>query len=165
VSHALPMNKRALLDTIIAALKAEFDTLTNAARDARQSATDEESRAEDKHDTRAIEASYLADGQERAALELAEALKIYRTLEPRSFADGEPVALAALVELEIGRQHELYFLGPSRGGLIISQDGHEVLVITPASPIGKKLLGRRAGDAIKFDGPRLPREGKIVAVQ
>jgi transcription elongation GreA/GreB family factor len=159
------MDERALLDSIIAALAAELDTLASAAKDARQSATDDESRAEDKHDTRAIEASYLADGQERAALELAEALTAYRALVARPFGPGEPVALTALVELEVGRQRELYFIGPSRGGLVVVQDGRDVLVITPQSPIGRKLLGRGTGDAVKFDGPRPPRDGRIVRVE
>lgn len=159
------MDKRALLDAILATLAAELETLASAAREARQSATDEESRSEDKHDTRAIEASYLADGQERAALELAEALTVYRTLVVRSFGPAEPVALSALVELEVGRQRELYFLGPSRGGLVVPSDGREVLVITPASPIGRKLLGRHMGDVINFDGPRAPREGRIVRIE
>lgn len=159
------MNKSALLDAIVAALSAELDTLTSAAKDARQSATDDESRAEDKHDTRAIEASYLADGQERAALELAGALTAYRALAVRRFDHAEPIALAALVELELAAQRELYFVGPSRGGLVVRHDGREVLVITPQSPIGRKLLGRRTGDVITFDGPRLPREGRIVSVE
>jgi transcription elongation GreA/GreB family factor len=159
------MNKRAFLDEIIAMVAAELETLTSAARDARQAATDDESRAEDKHDTRAIEASYLADGQERAALELAEALTAYRSLVVRPFGPEEPVALSALVELEVGRQREFYFVGPSRGGLIMQHDGHEVLVITPQSPIGRKLLGRREGDVIKFDSPRTPRDGRILRVE
>jgi transcription elongation GreA/GreB family factor len=159
------MDKPVLLNAIVAALATELETLAAAARDARESATDDESRAEDKHDTRAIEASYLADGQERAALELAEALKAYRALEPRAFAAGEPVALTAVIELAIGRQREHYFLGPSRGGLVVTVDGRDVLVITPQSPIGRKLLGRRAGDVVTFDGPRPPREGRIVSVE
>jgi len=159
------MDKRALLDAIIAGLVGELENLTNAARDARQAATDDESRAEDKHDTRAIEASYLADGQERAALEVQEALTAFRALEPRGFGAGEPIALTALVELQAGRQRELYFLGPRHGGMIVQHDGREVLVITPQSPIGRKLLGRRAGDAIQFDGMRPPRASTITRVE
>lgn len=159
------MNKQAVLDQIITVLAAELDTLASAAKDARHAATDDESRSEDKHDTRAIEASYLADGQERAALEAKEALAAYRTLAVRAFGPDEPVALSALLELEVGRQRELYFVGPSRGGLLVQHDGREVLVITPQSPIGRKLLGRRLGDVIKFEGPRAPHDGRILAVE
>lgn len=158
------MDKRALLDAIVAVLLAELDTLSNAARDARQAATDDESRSEDKHDTRAIEASYLADGQERAALEVQEALTAFRALELRAVGSGEPIALSALVELQIGRQRERYFLGPRHGGMIVQHGGHEILVITPQSPIGRKLLGRHAGDTIQFDGTRPPRTATIVSV-
>jgi transcription elongation GreA/GreB family factor len=158
------MDKRALLDAIVAALAAELETLTAAARDARAYATDEQSRAEDKHDTRAIEASYLADGQGRVALEVQEALTAFRALELRAFGEGEPIAMAALVELEVGRQRELYFLGPRSGGLEVKFEGREVFVITPQSPIGRKLLGKRVGDAVAFEGPRAGRPARIVAV-
>ena len=47
----------------------------------------------------------------------------------------------------------------------VVHEGREVLVITPQSPNGRKLLGRRAGEAIAFDGVRPPREGKIVRVE
>ncbi len=159
------MDKRALLDAILAALAGELDTLAAAAKDARSYATDDESRAEDKHDTRAIEASYLADGQGRAALEVQEALDVYRTLEPRAFSPGEPIALAAFVELAIDQRRELYFLGPRRGGLIVTHDGREVLVITPQSPMGRKLLGRTMGDTIQLDNLRPPRPARILRVQ
>lgn len=159
------MNKPALRDAVIAVLTAELDTLHQAAKEARAYATDEESRAEDKHDTRAIEASYLADGQERAALEASQALEAFRNLAVRPFNPGEPIAVGALVELEISGQRERYLMGPSRGGLVVTLEETEVLVITPQSPIGRKLLGRREGDSVMMDAVRPAREARIVSVQ
>lgn len=159
------MHKRAILDEIVAALATELETLASAARDARQAATDDESRAEDKHDTRAIEASYLADGQERAALEAQEALTAYRTLAVRSFAPGEPIALTALVTLDEGAASEFYFIGRSRGGLAVKLGDREVLVITPQSPIGRKLLGRVTGDVITLENGRPRRDVRITQVE
>ncbi len=43
-----------------------------------------------------------------------------------------------------------YFLGPCAGGTSVEVDGDEVLVITPASPLGRDLMGKRAGDRISL---------------
>lgn len=161
------MDKQTILDAIIAALTSELENLSNAAREARDYATDEESRAEDRHDTRAIEASYLADGQERAALETSEALAAYRNLNVRRFAAGEPIALTALVELEPseGGSRELYFLGPSRGGLTVTLDDREILVITPQSPIGRRLVGRSVSEVVAINTGPKPAHARITAVE
>lgn len=56
------MDKRALIKKIVAQLEAELALLTKAARSAHAEATHESSKAENKYDTRGLEASYLARG-------------------------------------------------------------------------------------------------------
>ena len=63
--------KDRLLDAIRAELRARFDRLTRAAKDAHAAATDPGSKAESKYDTRSLEASYLAAGQARQLEDLA----------------------------------------------------------------------------------------------
>lgn len=41
-----------------------------------------------------------------------------------------------------------YFLGPCAVGTSVEVDGDEILVITPASPLRRKLMGNRVGDTI-----------------
>jgi hypothetical protein len=41
-----------------------------------------------------------------------------------------------------------YFLGPAAGGLEIAVGTTEVIVITPASPLVKKLIGVRLGSTV-----------------
>lgn len=48
--------------------------------------------------------------------------------------------------METTGERTLYFLGPKAGGTEIVHDGREILVITPHSPLGGQLAGRRAGD-------------------
>ena len=147
--HAHAMTKRELLDRIVARLEAELALLTRAALATHAEATDEENKSEDKYDTRGLEASYLAHGQSKAAEEVAQALAQFQALVPRDFTRNEPIGLGALVTLEnIGS----YFFGPRAGGTEIKgDDGLPVLVITPQSPLGRQLLGRKQGDLVAIE--------------
>lgn len=149
------MNKRELLDRIVARLQAELQLLTTAALATHAEATDEENKAEDKYDTRGLEASYLAHGQSKAADEAALALNQFQALVLRDFTTGESIGLGALVVLDNSAR---YLMGPRAGGTEIDYNGTSVLVITPQSPLGRRLLGRKQGDTVELDlgGKRIP---------
>lgn len=139
------MKKNTLLKKIIAALKDNLDVLDKAAQSSRAEATHESSKAESKYDTRGLEAGYLASGQARQAREILESIKVYETLPLRDFAPDEPVNLTALVRLEVDGHAGFYFVGPKNGGLEIQHAGEEILLITPQSPLGENLLGKKTG--------------------
>jgi hypothetical protein len=138
------LDKRALVDLIIAHLTAELGRFANAARSAQAEATNEQSKAENKYDTRGLEASYLAHGQSRQARETEVARQQLANLPLRDFGAEDAVDLGALVELD----GTLYFIGPSAGGTEVMHEGREVLVITPQSPLGQELIGKRRGDRV-----------------
>lgn len=157
------MNKRELLDRFIARLQSELDFLTGAARATHAESTDEHNKAENKYDTRGLEASYLAHGQSKAAEELAQALAQFRALVPRDFAPGDPISLGALVTLASGPS---YFFGPRAGGTEVKgDDGRAVMVVTPQSPLGRQLLGRREGDAVTLEAGGRKTTTRIAAVK
>jgi hypothetical protein len=145
-----PLNKPALIQKIIEALAAEIEAYSRSARTARDEATNEQSKAENKYDTRGLEASYLARGQSRQAMETAEALQQYQEFQPKEFSAKTPIAVGALVELESSTDRSLYFIGPCAGGTEVQQEGREIFVITPQSPLGQELCG-------KLQGARLPK--------
>ena len=64
------MNKKAIVDHLLADLDREIQVLLAAARTTREGATHEENRPENEQDTRAIEAGYLANGQAARVHEL-----------------------------------------------------------------------------------------------
>jgi transcription elongation GreA/GreB family factor len=49
------------------------------------------------------------------------------------------------VELESDGVRPVYFIGPRNGGLEVSYHRREITVITPQSPLGQNLMGKRAG--------------------
>lgn len=158
------MPKRALLEQLIAHLSAEVEAMTKAALATHAEATDDENKAEDKYDTRGLEASYLAHGQSKAAEEAALALAQFRALAPRDFSATDPIGLGALVVLENKGSRSHYFIGPRAGGTEIEVDGQTVMVVTPQSPLGRQLLGRRQGESLMLDVGGRRAENLIASV-
>ena len=144
------MSKEALRAAVLSALEAELARQTHAALDARDESISEESRAENKYDTHAQEAAYLAEGQARIATELAAALAAWRALQFPA-AGHDRAQLGSLVTLDHGKRQDHLLLGPTNGGLTIPAPADaslEITVVTPSSPIGRALLGRAVGDVL-----------------
>jgi transcription elongation GreA/GreB family factor len=138
------MDKTQLLKQIVASLSESLRILENAALASHAEATHESSKAENKYDTRGLEAAYLASGQARQAKDIQGSIKLYQSLAVRNFAPGEAIDLTALVELDFDGTRSAYFVGPKNGGLEISFRGKDITVITPQSPLGQNLVGKKA---------------------
>jgi len=159
------VDKHAVIEKIVARLTEELALYTKAARTAFAEATDEQSRAENKYDTRGLEASYLARGQARQVAELEQTINQFRALPVREFAPGAPMEVGALVELVADRERSFFLLGPRAGGTEVEHDGHEITVITPQSPLGGQLLGHKAGDRLTLDLGGARRELRVASVR
>lgn len=159
------MSKETIIQKIISVLSADLTVLTSASRAAHAAATHSECLPDNKYDTTALEASYIAQGQANRAQEIRVALEYYRTLTLHAFDDDTPIRLTALVTLEGGEGTERrIFLGPQAGGMKIDDGGGEVVVITPVSPLGRSLLGLRCGDEVKAGEGAAALSYAIVAV-
>ena len=146
------MNKSSLRDQILLRLRAELELQSRAAETSRDEAISEESQPENKWDTHSQEAAYLAEGQARLVREIRESITLYQTLALPEFTNSDAVALGALVELDVRGGRAGYFIGPRAGGTEFEIDGRNVLVITPQSPLGRELVGRRVGDPVRLPG-------------
>jgi transcription elongation GreA/GreB family factor len=144
------MNKRALITKIVDRLTEELEVYFRAARASRTEATDEQNKAENKYDTRGLEASYLARGQCRQAAEIQDAIAEFEKLDARQFGAGEAIDVGAFVELESDGKTAAYFVGPRSGGTEVLHNRREVLVITAQSPLGAQLMGRKQGDVMEL---------------
>jgi len=150
-AQSFRMNKRVLIRKIIARLTEELEVYFRAAQASRAEATHEQSRAENKYDTRGLEASYLARGQSKQAAEIQAAIAAFEKLDTRKFGAGDPIDVGAFVELEFDGEKTAYFIGPRAGGTEVLHDKRGVLVITAQSPLGEQLLGRKQGDILKLN--------------
>lgn len=146
------VNKSALREAILDKLRLELEQQTAAANLARDEAISEESRPENQYDMHSQEAAYLAEGQARLAQEIGQNIDHYASLPLPTFDENAVIALGAVIELSGPKGAAWYFLGPRAGGLEVEADGRRFLVITPQSPLGRDLLGKRIGDAVHLPG-------------
>ena len=158
------LNKRILIKKIIATLAAELEVYFKAAHAARAEATHEQSRAESKYDTRGLEASYLARGQSKQAAEIESSIAAFEKLETRTLKQGEPIDVGAFVLLGNKSGQNAYFIGPKAGGTEVIHENRELLVITPQSPLGSQLLGKKQGDKLQLSIAGVRSEYDVVQV-
>ncbi len=158
------VDKTQIVARICEELRKQLEVLNAAARSARDGATHDESRTEDKYDTRGLEASYLAGAQAGRAEELKRLLHVYEHLVLKPHLRGQPARAASLLTLEHEGDHGLYFLAPEGRPLTIQIGARSVQVITPASPLGDAVLGKRLGDSVELESRAGVREYAIVAI-
>jgi transcription elongation GreA/GreB family factor len=158
------LDKQRLLDHIVLRLNEELQNLVQAAKAAHEAATHDESKAEDAHDTRGLEASYLAGAQAARAGEIQRLISVFKQLPIRSFDPDEAVAIGALIELETSGKRSLHLLAPMGGGISVQVGDKTVQIITPQAPLGDALVGREAGDEVEIEAQGRTREYTILKI-
>lgn len=145
------MDKSILVEQLLAKLRrsarvaeAESDA---AAIEARDGATPGE-RVETSQT--ALEFSRMARAQARRAQEIRAAIDALLGFRPKPLTGRARVELGALVEVEDEEGHgQTLFLAPAGAGEELTGpggDGH-FIVVTPQSPIGSAVLGKREGES------------------
>jgi hypothetical protein len=142
------MDKQKIVQAILDRLTVNFETHHTTSKMTRAASNDAETKSEGKYDTRSTEENYLADGLAKKAIGAAQAAKAFKDLPFEGFSSTQPINLGALVELSFDGERAWFFLGPAAGGLEIECAGEPVTVITPGSPLGNQILGKRVGDLI-----------------
>ena len=139
--------------------------LLQAASAAHAAATHEENVPDSKYETLSVEASYIAQGQANRAQEISLAIDRFRSLELKNFTADSSIRLGALVLLEDGdSQQRLILLAPAAGGLKLKHAGTEIMLISPESPLGRELLGKKCGDDFELTMAGALREYEILAL-
>lgn len=130
-----------------------------AAEEARDGASPDEKRADARV---ALEFSNLAHAQGRRASSALDELSAIQAFRPG--ATGSRIAVGAILEIEDGDEGRTLFLAPAGAGIELTMpdgDGF-VTVVTPASPLGKAVIGRRVGDTVEVVVKGEPREWTVT---
>jgi transcription elongation GreA/GreB family factor len=161
------MNKQDLIAQLAAQLsasaRAALGARDAAAMEAREGATPDEKR----EDARAAHQLQTIGGaqQRRAQQALAEADAL-ATFRPAP--QMKTIGVGAIVEIEDEDTGEgrTFFLAPVGAGVTLTGPGGDGLlsVVTPASPIGKAVIGRRPGDVVDVTVDGEVREWQISFV-
>jgi transcription elongation GreA/GreB family factor len=147
------MDKKFLLEQLIEQLRASARAALRASEVASAEVTDGATPAEKREDARAaLEYGNLAGAQTRRAKRALAEIDLLTGFRPGPQKPGAPIAIGALVEVEdaetaVGRT---FFLAPVGAGITLTgPDGDGILsVVTPQSPIGRAVLGRRNGETV-----------------
>src|SRR4051812_22837641 len=162
------MDKRMLIEQLAARLRESATVARRAGQDAAVEARDGATPAEKREDARvALEQGGLARGQSQRASQAEAQLALLETFRQTTLPKGGPVALGAIVEVEGESQGRTFFLAPVGAGIELSgPDGDGFLsVVTPQSPVGRAVLGRRVGDTVEVIVQGEPREWTITFVE
>ena len=156
------MDKAQFFQCLLSTLRKEVHNAVNAAKDAAEYATNEESRAQSQWDTQGLEASYLAAGQASQARQWADAIENLQSEREDLLKSNSNVCLGALFSCSFGDCVEYFFFAGTAGGQSILLDGQEVTVITAQSPLAGRLMGLKAGDSFNMPNGS---SGQILTIE
>lgn len=140
--------KQQLLSACIATVQARIDRARATMESAQASANNEtKSSMGDKYETgRAM----MQLEKDKAAQQMAEAEKLMRVLEKIDRGRVcEEVELGSVVVTSMNR----LFLAVAVGKLAL--EGQDYYALSPASPLGKLLLGKKVGDVVMLNGRKV----------
>lgn len=160
----MQLSKELVLKSFLEKFNTEHASLIQSARAAHLAATHEESKAEDRHDTFAIEASYLAAGQATRVAELERTLQEFETYLSGT-GNPDQVTLGKLITYESERIISHVFFAVLGGGCKIQIASHSVQVLSIQSPLGEELQNAKVGDTIIFELRGIEKLYKILAIQ
>jgi transcription elongation GreA/GreB family factor len=155
--------KDTLVRELLDALERALATAVAAQKATHEAATHAEAKPENDKDTRALEQSYLARGQAKRALELAEGLREASAMPIRALKEGDAISLSALIEVDQDGERRHLLLCPAGGGMALANN--RVAVITPEAPLGQALIGKSRGDTIEVMLGGKMRELEIISVR
>ncbi|MBZ4334020.1 GreA/GreB family elongation factor [Corallococcus sp. AS-1-12] len=168
------LDKLTLLHQLSERLQQSDRLAHRAEADAREAARSLATESEKKEDGRAaIEYGSLATGQAQRARRLQEelqALTAFSQKELPRFPRQGPVGLGALVDCstedEDGFAERTFFVLPAGAGTELTGPGGDgfLSVITPSSPVGRALLGKKAGDTVEVTLAGEVREWTVLGV-
>jgi transcription elongation GreA/GreB family factor len=153
-------SKKTLKAELVQTLEATLATLEAAHADTREAATHDEAKPENDKDTRALEQSYLARGQAMRIEALKAGLAAVGTMSLAVTAVARAGALLALEDEDGETLH--YFLAPEGGGTKLKGG---VQVVTPLSPLGAALMGKREGDDVELKLAGRSRQLSVLSVE
>ncbi|MGH7280343.1 MAG: GreA/GreB family elongation factor [Polyangiaceae bacterium] len=143
----MTISKADLKRELLLALQDQLAQAEAAYAKTREAATHEEAKPENDKDTRALEQSYLARGQATRVEDLRAAVVDVEAMQIQDGPEDRPAALGVIIEVEDeDERRTTYFMASHGGGTKLARGTQ---VITPRSPLGAAILGKRAGDEIE----------------
>lgn len=95
--------------------------------------------------------------------EIESLIVMYRFLPSRAYAPSDPIIPTSLVTLKVRDTVSYAFVAPRGGGFFTTVGGTPLQVVSPQSPLGEALLGRKTGDRVSIEVRGELRDYEIIA--
>jgi transcription elongation GreA/GreB family factor len=159
------LSKKQILEQIRTEILRQISATEKAVEQAREGFRVGDDRAENRGERGAIqEKSWLLSAQAARLEELNRQLYAVDHIELQALREVSTGALVWVEDPAVGEK-ETYLVHPELGGMEVSVGGRPLLAISPASPLGAALFGRKPGDAIEVELPAAVRKLTIVEVE
>ncbi len=151
----MKVNKRKIFESIRSTLSDQMADAERARQDSQNEANRHIGRMQSRYDTFKEEAQAMAAAHELRKIELQHALSIAEDFlsDIDELKTGGMAQLGSVITLETldGQKQECVILSPVGGGIELEAGEKRITVITPASPLGKALLGRVGEEKIVLE--------------
>jgi len=95
---------------------------------------------------------------------LGEELTRLEATPLRAYGEDDAIGPGALVRVSVDEAERVFFVVPQGGGTELEVGGVRVTVVTPSSPVGAALIGRRAGEDFELPVRGVRREWVIEEI-
>lgn len=146
---------KTLIMQVIANKRAEIERTELARQASLKDAQEAEGAMISRYDTFLEEAQYLAGGQNKRLLEAQGVVSLLDSLLRRDVGTTVQAVVGSVVsieEIDTGEIRNFLIVFDGAGGETFSypsKDGETISVVSPSSPIGKALFGKKKGDDIE----------------
>lgn len=155
------MKKEDVLHAVLAAVETEVKNLAANAEGAHAVSVEAPSAMQSHSDTTKFQMKALEENAKRIMLEREVLVRDLRKFVAHPVVQDE-VGVGLCVTVSDGAKTSRYVLLEGGAGITAEVGGERWTVVTPASPLGKALIGRRKGDAFIFFAGGKERELRIA---
>ncbi len=145
-------DKSEILDKVLQVVEGNLGVLVDSAIAAKEFSTNEESKAENKYDTRGLEASYLASGQAQRAQKLQEQIYLLKKVNLQSYSKEASVGIGSVIELHVNESLKKHLFVLPSGGVEVHFGDIMIQTITIESPIGMNIHQQVVGHEFELNG-------------
>jgi transcription elongation GreA/GreB family factor len=147
------MDKIHLIEKLTTMLKASIEGQQKSFESARQASVDAPGRMQSRYDTTGIESAWVADGLARALREKESNLKCIEAFRyPESAAYAKIGSIVKILSSD-SPDYEYFFILPVLSGCELHENGTTITTISPETPLGRALIGKKAGEIIEVNFP------------
>ena len=148
------LDKQELLTQLIAQIKDDIDKQRKSFEFARNTSVDAPGRMQSRYDTMGVESAWVADGLAKALNEKEMYISRLANFQFGEVADNVCLGSIIGISSEGASLLEYYFILPVASGYKLQVGDTTIVTLTPATPLGKTLIGKQVGDEIDVNFPK-----------